>query len=143
MRLIVDLQHMLHRELRIALRGGKSLVTEQFLDGTQVGAFFEQVSAEGMTKGVGVEIGWKSPGDGDLLHDPSHTAGGEAGAAQVQQQCRGGLPFRCQQRLAFGHIVADGFGGSLAERNKAGDREVVEDLESQNVEELFGGGVSR
>ena len=57
MGLIIDLQHMFHRKLGITLRGGEALVTEQLLNGAQVGALFEHVRAEGVAKRVGMNVG--------------------------------------------------------------------------------------
>ena len=37
--LIVNLEYVLHGELRVALRGGEALVSQKFLNGAQVGAF--------------------------------------------------------------------------------------------------------
>jgi len=39
MRLVVNVEHMLHRQLGVALGSGEALVAEQFLNGPQVGAF--------------------------------------------------------------------------------------------------------
>jgi hypothetical protein len=49
MGLIVDRQHVLHGKVGVALSGGEPLVAQHFLDGTQVGAFLEQVCAESVT----------------------------------------------------------------------------------------------
>lgn len=47
--LVVYRDNMLHRELSVALRRGEALVTEQFLDGSQVGSLLQHVSTEGVT----------------------------------------------------------------------------------------------
>ena len=57
MSLIVDLQNVLHRKLRVALGRGQALVAEQFLDSSQVGAFFQHVRAKGVAQGVRMNIG--------------------------------------------------------------------------------------
>ena len=57
MGLVVDLFELRGGELGVALGGGESLVAEQFLDGAEVGAFFKEVSAEGVAEGVGVGVG--------------------------------------------------------------------------------------
>ena len=48
MGLVVDLKHVSDGELGVALGGGKALVAKHLLNGTQVGAFFQQVSSEGV-----------------------------------------------------------------------------------------------
>ena len=57
MRPIVYLQHVLHGELRITLGSSQALMTEQFLDRAQVGAFFQHVRPEGMPQRVRMHIG--------------------------------------------------------------------------------------
>src|SRR5205823_12330510 len=47
MRVIVNLHDVLHRELRVALRGREALMSKHLLNGAQVCAFFKQVCAEG------------------------------------------------------------------------------------------------
>ena len=44
-------------ELGVALGGGEALVAEQFLDGAEVGAFFQQMGAEGVAQCVRVHVG--------------------------------------------------------------------------------------
>ena len=77
MSLVVNLKHVLDGELGVALGGGKTLVAEHFLNRAQVGAFLEQVGAERMPQGVGMDVGRQALGHRDLLDDPSHAAGGE------------------------------------------------------------------
>ena len=93
MRLIVDLQHVLHGELRVALGGREALVAEEFLNGAQVCAFFQHVRAEGVAQSVRMHIGRKAFGDGDFFDDPADTSRGEASAALVDEQ--GGSGFAC------------------------------------------------
>jgi hypothetical protein len=57
MRLIVDLQDMLHRELGIPLCGGQAFMAEQFLNRTQVSAFLQHVRAKGVAQRVRMHIG--------------------------------------------------------------------------------------
>ena len=64
-------------ELRVALGGGEPLVAEQFLDGAQVGAFFQQMRAEGVAQRVRVHVGGESAQNGDALDDATHAARGE------------------------------------------------------------------
>ncbi len=88
MSLIVNLQHMLHRKLRVALRGRKPLMAEQFLDGAQVRAFFQHVRSESVAQRVRMHIRRESFRHGDFLDDASDASRGEASAAPVDQQCR-------------------------------------------------------
>ena len=54
--LIVDLQHMLGRKLRIALGGGEALVAQEFLNRAQIGAFFQHVRAECVAQSVRMDV---------------------------------------------------------------------------------------
>jgi|HubBroStandDraft_4_1064222.scaffolds.fasta_scaffold18354_3 hypothetical protein len=56
MRLVVDLQHMFHRQLGIALRSGEAFVPEQFLNSPEVGAFLQHVRTESMAQCVRVDV---------------------------------------------------------------------------------------
>jgi hypothetical protein len=56
-RLIINLQDVLHGELRVSLRRGKAFVTEHLLDRAQVGTFFEQMRTKGVAQGVWMNIG--------------------------------------------------------------------------------------
>src|ERR1700730_9801053 len=86
MRLIVDVHHVLDRELRVTLCGGQALMPEQFLDGAQVRSLFQHVRAEGMTECMRMNLGRQSLGDCDALDDAAHAARGEASAALVDEQ---------------------------------------------------------
>lgn len=85
MGLIVDLQHVLHGELGVTLRGRKPLVAEHLLNGAEVCAFLQHVGAESMAQGVRVDVGGESLGNGDFLDNPSDAASGETAAAMVDQ----------------------------------------------------------
>ena len=54
--LIVNLQHMLHGKLGVALRCRQPLMAEQFLNRAQIGAFFQHVRAEGVAQGMRVDV---------------------------------------------------------------------------------------
>jgi hypothetical protein len=56
MRLVVNLQHVLHRQLRVALRSGKTFVTEHLLNRPQVRALLEHVRAESVPQGVRMHV---------------------------------------------------------------------------------------
>src|ERR1700756_2575846 len=86
MRLIVDLQHMLHGELSVALRGRQSLVTEQLLDRPQVGAFLQHVSAKSMTQSVRMNIRREALGYSNLLNNAPHASRSKPPAALVDQK---------------------------------------------------------
>src|ERR1019366_9327522 len=86
MRPVVNLHHVLDRQLRVTLRGRETLVAEHLLDGAQVGAFFQHVRAEGMAQRVRMHVGRESARHRDLLHDAAHAARGEPRPAQVDQQ---------------------------------------------------------
>ena len=104
MRLVVDLQHMFHRQLRVALRSSETFVAEQFLNGAQVGAFLQHVRAEGMTQCVRMHVRGKTFGDGNLLDDAADAARGEPPAAPVNEQRGRVLAAFRKNLLAFGKI---------------------------------------
>ena len=83
MRLIVDVHHVLDRELRVTLRGRQALMAEQFLDGAQVCSLFEHMGAEGVTQSMRMNLGGQSLGDSDSLDDAAYAARGETSAALV------------------------------------------------------------
>src|ERR1700687_5980165 len=83
MRLVVDVHHVLDRELGVALRGRQPLMAEQFLDGAQVRSLFQHVGAEGVTESMRMNFWRQSFGNGDTLDNASDAAGGEASAALV------------------------------------------------------------
>ena len=73
---VVHLRQLCGGELGVPLRGGKALVAEEFLDRPEVGALFQQVSAESVPQGVGMDIGREAPQNGGALDDPPDTARG-------------------------------------------------------------------
>ena len=48
MGVVVDLEHVLDGELGVALSSGEALMAQHLLNGAQVGAFLQQMSAEGV-----------------------------------------------------------------------------------------------
>ena len=53
---VVNLCELSRGELRVALRGREPLVTEQFLDGAQVGSLFQQMRAKGVAERVRMHV---------------------------------------------------------------------------------------
>src|SRR5437879_6338469 len=104
MRLIVNLQHMLHRKLRVALSRRKAFVPQQFLDGPQVSPFFQHVSAKGVAQRVRVHVRRKPISDGNLLDDASNTTRSNASTALVDEQGRRTLARFPKKFLPFGQI---------------------------------------
>ena len=86
MRLVVYLQHMFHRQLRVALRSRETFVAEQLLNGTQVGALFQHVRAKSVAQGVGMHLGRESASHRNFFYDPSYAAGGQPAAALIDEQ---------------------------------------------------------
>jgi len=78
MRPVVDHFQLRSGELRVALCGGEALVAEQLLDGAQVGAFFQEMCAEGVTQSVRMNVGGETAPDGNAFDDAAHTARGQA-----------------------------------------------------------------
>src|ERR1035437_7218298 len=68
-RLVVDVHHVLDRELGVALRGRQALMPQQLLDGAQVRSLLQHVRAEGVTQRVRMNLGRQSLGDGDALDE--------------------------------------------------------------------------
>src|SRR4051794_14205898 len=64
-RSVVDFDHLLRGDLRVALRGGKILVAEQLLNRAQVRAGIEQMRREGMTERVR-----RNPPENSAFYDP-------------------------------------------------------------------------
>lgn len=56
MRRIINARDMAGRELRVALRGGQSFVTEKLLDSPQICTFFQHVCTESMSQSVRMNI---------------------------------------------------------------------------------------
>ena len=56
MRLIVDVHQLADRSVRVFLRGGQRLVSEQLLNGAQIGSIGEEMRGEGVAQGVRMEI---------------------------------------------------------------------------------------
>jgi len=83
MRLVIHTQQVLGGKLGVPLRGRQALVSEQFLNGAQVGAFFQHVRAKGMTQRMRVNVGRESLGDGDPLYDSSHAPRSEPATASI------------------------------------------------------------
>ncbi len=86
MGLVVHLQHVFHRQLRVALRSRESFVAEQFLNCAEVGAFFQHVRPESMAQRVRVDVRGKTFGDGNFLNDAADAARGKPAAPPVDEQ---------------------------------------------------------
>ena len=89
MRPVVDLRDLPDRELGVALGGRQALVSQQFLDGPQVGTLLQHVRAEGVAQRMGVDLRRQSFSQRDSLDDPAHAPGRQAPCSlhlQVQQQ---------------------------------------------------------
>ena len=64
-------------DMRINFRGCNGLMTQHTLDGTEVGATFEQVRGEGMTEGMGTYVFMDTGGLRLLLDDMKYHDTGE------------------------------------------------------------------
>src|SRR5271166_5563769 len=107
MRLIVHLQHVLHRQLCVALRGCEAFVAKQLLDGAQIGTFFQHVRAEGMAQSVWVHVGREAFGYSNFLDDAADAARSQATAAMVDQQRRQVLAWSIENSLPLGEICCE------------------------------------
>src|ERR1019366_4143286 len=86
MRLVVNVHHVLDRELRVALRRRQPLMPKQFLDGAQVRSLFQHVRAESVTQSMRMTLWRQSLGNRDALDDASHAARRKPSAALVDKQ---------------------------------------------------------
>jgi hypothetical protein len=85
MRAVVDLGYLADRQLRVSLRSREPFMSEQLLNGPQIGPFFQHVRAKGVAQRVRMNIGGQSMRERDVLDDAADAAGGEpAIAAQPQ-----------------------------------------------------------
>ena len=91
MRSIIDLQHVLHGELRVTLRGRQAFVAEQFLNGAKIGAFLQHVSSKSMAQGVRMHIGRKPLRDRNAFDNASDAARGKCSSSPVDEQRNGAL----------------------------------------------------
>ena len=92
-------------------------MAEHLLDGAKVGAFLQQVSAEGMAQSVRVYVWREAFGDGDLLNDASDAASGEAAAPLIDEQRRRISWALAANFQAGGNIGRQGNLNGVAERN--------------------------
>ncbi len=76
-----EIEEEFARELQAGTGGGEALVTEQLLDGAEVGTFFKEMGAEGVAQCMRVDVGRQAAEDGEALDDATDAAGGEAGFA--------------------------------------------------------------
>lgn len=102
--LIVDGHEVVQRDAGVALGGGELGVAEEFLDGAEVGAVAEQVGGVGVAEGVGVKARVAVGKEPVFLDEQLDAAGGEAGAAAVDEQ---GIVFS----LADSEVAFERFGG--------------------------------
>src|SRR5215213_4593825 len=86
MRLVVDLDQLLHRNMCIDLRGGEPRMTQQFLDVAQVCAAVEQVRGKGMTQRVGTDVVHAGADANVFLNHAAHRASRDSGALIVQKE---------------------------------------------------------
>src|SRR5262245_5201136 len=88
-------------------------MSEQLLDGPQVGAVAQQVGGVGVAEGVRVQGGVGREAHGVLLHDALDGTDGEARAATAEQHRSGGRPGTGLK------LALQGLGGLDAEGNLA------------------------
>ena len=74
----MDFFEMLVGDVSVDLGGGDVGVTEQRLDGTEIGAVHKQIGGETMTESVGRDVLRDAGGTGVFLDDALNGAGGEA-----------------------------------------------------------------
>src|SRR5919107_180118 len=84
-RLVVDLDEFLHRDVRVNLRGGEARVAEEFLDVAEVGAAVEEVRGEGVAQGVRADVVDARADFDVLVHHAADRARGDARALVVEE----------------------------------------------------------
>ena len=86
MRLAVDVEQLRGVHVRVALGRRQLHVTEELLDGAQVGASLQQVRGERMPQCVRTDAEPRAAGRDVTRHETLHAATGEAGAAEIEKQ---------------------------------------------------------
>src|SRR6266481_3448755 len=84
-RAVIGVHQPAEVDVRVALRGGEARVTEQLLDGAQVGARPEEVGREGVAERVGRRLGGRAAREHVGLHEAPHAPRGQPPAARVQE----------------------------------------------------------
>ena len=72
----------------VFLGRGQTGVTEEFLDGAQVGPGLEQVGGKAVAQRVGAGFQADAAGAGVVRHNAGHAAGGQTSAATVEKDGR-------------------------------------------------------
>src|SRR5690606_7698029 len=101
-------------DMSVTLGGGQVGVTEQLLDGTEVGATVQQVGGEGVPQGVRVGGSARA-----VVEDPANVARGEALAPVVEEQRVRGRVGGDEHLAALVDPSAQGGHGGLPERDRA------------------------
>jgi hypothetical protein len=88
-RSVIQLSTPLVGYVGVELGCRKIRMAQHFLNGSEVGAAFEQVGGEGVAQEVGVDARWVEPRLlGELAQDQEGAGPGERAAAGVQEQLR-------------------------------------------------------
>ena len=116
---VIHLSHLLDGELRVFLRGGKPLMSQQLLDGAQVGPFRQHVRAKGMAQGMWMDVRRQPPGHRNLLYDSRYAARGERTAPAIDEQPPRALARLCQDLAPGLEIKLQGFFGFAFQRRTA------------------------
>ena len=91
MRLVVDFQHAIRTDMRIFLRRRKLLVTEQFLNGPQVGTVIQQVRGKRMPHCVRTGTGWESGSPAMFFNQQLYTTRAETTSTVIDKERSGFL----------------------------------------------------
>lgn len=121
--MVVDLAEAAAGDVGVDLGGGEAGVAEEFLDGAEVGAVFQQVGGEGVAEGVGADVVLGAGSEDVAVDDAADAAGGERAAAVVEVEAAGvffvGALFGEEVGAGFGKIRFDGLLGGAAEEDDA------------------------
>lgn len=86
--LVVDFAEAAAGEVGVDLGGGEAGVAEQFLDGAQVGARFEQVGGEGVPEGVGADAVLGASAQQVAMDDATDAPRRKRATASVEEEPR-------------------------------------------------------
>lgn len=104
MRFVVDVHELADGGVGVFLRGGKGLVTKEFLNSAEVGAVGEEMSGESVAQGVGMQV----PVDVDeanvFFDDSTDRAGGQTAPGVIEEHGFGVRSVAMTTAAVFGGV---------------------------------------
>jgi hypothetical protein len=115
MSLVIHLHQPSEVDMGIALGRGQRRVSQQLLDGSQIGAIFEQVGRKRVAQQVGVNGPPERSAKSSIAQMGSHRSGGQAPAPAVEEErCLG---WQRSQRATNPEVALDPCDGRIPQRN--------------------------